>query len=459
MGSSQFELSLELEDRPEGLVSRFVYSTDLFEEATIARLAGHWPTLLEGIVTHPDQRINGLPLLTEQERRQLVVEWDTQAAYPQDRCLHELFEEQVERTPEAVAVVCEGERLSYRELNRRANQLAHHLRERGVGPEVLVALLTERGIPFLISMLAVFKAGGAYLPLDPRHPDTRLRQEIEHSHCSLILATMAFTSTLTQALTDVPSERCPHLIYFEDLLQTSQSEENLPSGSTPLSLAYVIYTSGSTGLPKGVMIEQRGMLNHLYAKIAALDVTAMDNVAQTAPQCFDISVWQFLAALLVGGRVQIYPDTVASDPVQLLSQVEHQQVSIMETVPSLLRAMLDTQETEAASRPKLETLRWLIPTGEALPVELCRRWLRSYPRIPLLNAYGPTECSDDVTHQAIYKAPEGTSSSIPIGRPIPNMRVYVLNGSLEPQPIGVSGEVYVGGIGVGKGIWGMKGVR
>ena len=456
--TAKFDLTLYIGERPEGLSSRFEYSTDLFEEATIARLAGHWQTLLEGIVTHPDQRINELPLLTEQERHQLVVEWNaTQAAYPQDRCLHELFEEQVERTPEAVAVVCEGEQLSYRELNRWANQLAHHLRERGVGPEVLVALLAERGIPFLISMLAVFKAGGAYLPLDPRHPDTRLRRVIEHSHCSLILATMAFTSTLTQALTDVPSERCPHLIYFEDLLQTSQSEENLPGGSTPRSLAYVIYTSGSTGLPKGVMIEQRGMLNHLYAKIAALDMTAMDNAAQTAPQCFDISVWQFLAALLVGGRVQIYPDAVASDPVQLLSQVEHQQVSILETVPSLLRAMLDTQETEAASRPKLEALRWLIPTGEALPVELCRRWLRSYPRIPLLNAYGPTECSDDVTHQAIYKAPEGTSSSIPIGRPIPNMRVYVLNGSLEPQPIGVSGEVYVGGIGVGRGYLGDEG--
>ena len=219
MGSSQFELSLELEDRPEGLVSRFVYSTDLFEEATIARLAGHWQTLLEGIVTHPDQRLNELPLLTEQERHQFVVEWNaTQAAYPQDRCLHELFEEQVERTPEAVAVVCEGEQLSYRELNRPANQLAHHLRERGVGPEMLVALLTERGIPFLISMLAVFKAGGAYLPLDPRHPDTRLRREIEHSHCSIILATMAFTPTLSQALTEVPSERCPRLIYFEDVL-------------------------------------------------------------------------------------------------------------------------------------------------------------------------------------------------------------------------------------------------
>jgi len=176
-------------------------------------------------------------------------------------------------------------------------------------------------------------------------------------------------------------------------------------------------------------------------------------VAQTASQCFDISVWQFLAALLVGGRVQIYPDAVAHDAVQLLQQVE-QQVSILETVPSLLRAMLDAQEHKTSERPKLEKLRWLIPTGEALPVELCRRWLERYPHIPLLNAYGPTECSDDVTHYVIGQEPPEGTRSIPIGRAISNMRLYVLDGNLEPLPIGVSGELYVGGIGVGRGYLG-----
>ena len=457
-GTSQFDLTLDLEDRPEGLISRFEYSTDLFDEATIARLAGHWQTLLEGIVADPTRRLADLPLLTEKERYQLLVEWNaTQAEYPQDQCLHQLFEAQVKRTPEAVAVVFEDQQLTYHELNAHANQLAHHLRDRGVGPETLVALLAERGIPFLISILAVFKAGGAYLPLDPHHPAARLRRVIEQSRCSIALATTAFAPTLSQALTEVPSERCPRPIYFEDVMQASQGAENIPIGTTPRQLAYVIYTSGSTGMPKGAMVEHRGMLNHVYAKIDALDLTATDTVAQTASQCFDISVWQFLAALVVGGRVQIYPDEVAHDPMQLLTQVEHHQVTILETVPSLLRALLDTHETDAARGPDLRALRWLIPTGEALPVDLCRRWLRSYPHVPLLNAYGPTECSDDVTHYPIYEAPDETSSSIPIGRAIPNMRLYVLDQRLEPLPIGVRGELYVGGIGVGRGYLGDEG--
>src|SRR6266516_4756095 len=454
-GTSPFDLTLDLEDGPDGLSSRFEYSTDLFEEASIARMAGHWQTLIDGIVAEPTRRLADLPLLTEQERCQLLVEWNaTQVAYRQEQGLHQLFEAQVERSPEAVAVVCEEHHLTYHELNARANQLAHYLRERGVGPETLVALLAERGIPFLISILAIFKAGGAYLPLDPHHPAARLCQVIVQSRCSIVLATTAFAPTLAQALREVPSERCPRPLYFEDVMQASPGAENSPIGPTPRQLAYVIYTSGSTGLPKGAMVEQRGMLNHISAKIAALGLAATDTVAQTASQCFDISVWQFLAALVVGGRVQIYPDAVAHDPEELLAQVERHQVSILETVPSLLRALLDTHESDAAGGPDLRALRWLIPTGEALPVELCRRWLSRYPHVPLLNAYGPTECSDDVTHYAIYEAPAETSSAIPIGKAIPNMRLYVLDQRLEPLPIGVRGELYLGGIGVGRGYLG-----
>jgi amino acid adenylation domain-containing protein len=457
--TAQFELSLEIQEGQEGLGCRFEYSTDLFDEATIVRLASHWQTLLAGIVAHPDQPLSTLSLLTEQEHQQLLVEWNaTQRAYPLEQCFHQHFEAQVKQTPNAVAVICEGEQLSYHELNARANQLAHHLREHGVGPETLVALLAERSIPFLIFILAVFKAGGAYLPLDPLHPAARLRRVIELSRCSIVVASTAFASTLTQALEEVPTEQHPELLYYEEILeerlQPSQGEENLPITSTPRALAYVIYTSGSTGMPKGAMIEQRGMLNHIYAKIEELALTSRDTVAQTASQCFDISVWQFLAVLLVGGSVQIYPDEVAHNPVQLLMQIERHRVSILETVPSLLRAMLDADEIETASRPTLETLRWLVPTGEALPMELCQRWLNFYSHVPLLNAYGPTECSDDVTHYPIYEAPGEMRSAIPIGRAIPNMRLYVLDRCLKPLPIGVSGELYVGGIGVGRGYLG-----
>jgi amino acid adenylation domain-containing protein len=393
--------------------------------------------------------------LPAHERTLLLETWTTtQKDYPLDRTLPQLFEAQVEHTPDAVAVVWEGQKCTYRELNQQANQLAHLLREQGIGHETLVALLSERGISLLLSILAVFKAGGAYLPLDPHHPEGRLRRVIQQSGCSIVISSAACASILAQAVAGIPSEAAPQCLTFEELPLANFPDANLPAHSTPRNMVYVIYTSGSTGQPKGAMVEQQGMINHLYAKIEALDLTAADTVAQTASQCFDISVWQFLAALLVGGRVQIYPDEVAHDPLRLLQQVEQHQVSILETVPSLLRAMLETTEHKEENRPALKALRWLIPTGEALPVELCRRWLSRYPHVPLLNAYGPTECSDDVTHYVIDQPPKEGMSRIPIGTAIPNMRLYVLDRHLQVQPIGVNGEIYVGGVGVGRGYLG-----
>ena len=451
--TAEFDLSLTLGDTGQGLTGSFEYSTDLFEPATMSRMVGHFQTLLEGIVVNPEQPISELPLLTGAERHQLIVEWnETRSDYPQDLCMHQLFEAQVERTPDAVAVSFEGQQLTYRELNQQANQLAHYLRDLGAGPETLVSLLTERGTPLLIAILAVFKAGGAYLPLDPHHPPARLRRVIEQSASHLVLAAKEFTPALSQVLSDMDSEVRPRVVYFEDLqFLDGRAEDNLPVCITPRNLAYVIYTSGSTGVPKGAMIEHRGMLNHIYAKINGLHLTAADNVAQTASQCFDISVWQMLVALLVGGRVHIFPDAIAHNPAYLLEQVDRHGISILETVPSLLRAMLEVYEEDGASKPLLKKLRWLIPTGEALSANLCRRWLRLYPHVPLLNAYGPTECSDDVTHHPIYQPPAETESYMPIGRALMNTRLYVLNPLMIPVPIGVNGELYVGGVGVGRG--------
>jgi amino acid adenylation domain-containing protein len=238
--------------------------------------------------------------------------------------------------------------------------------------------------------------------------------------------------------------------YLEDLDSLDYSSENLPVRATPNNLAYVIYTSGSTGTPKGAMLEQRGMVNHLYAKIADLNLGANDVVAQTASQTFDISIWQFLVALLVGGKVEIIPTQIATDPTQLFALVQQQQISILEIVPSLLRTIV--QQIEAGATPlELANLRWLLLTGEALPPQLCRQWFAHYPSIPMLNAYGPTECSDDVTHYPIESAPAPDVINLPIGRPVANTQLYILDNQLQPVPIGVAGELYVGGAGVGRG--------
>ncbi len=450
---ANLDLAIFVQDAVKVTSGYIEYNANLFDVKTITRMISHWQRLLESIVTNPDKRIADFPLLSDAEWYQQVVEWNaTQVNYPQNLCLHQLFEAQVERTPEAVSVVFEQEQLTYRELNNRANQLAHFLHDLGVGPETVVSLLVERGIAFLVAILAVFKVGGAYLPLDTHHPPTRILRVLEHSSSRFILATKNFVPLLSQTLVDMNVDEHPQIVIIEDILFSNECiEGNLPTHVTPYNLAYVIYTSGSTGMPKGAMIEHRGMLNHIYAKVTTLHVTATTTVAQTASQCFDISVWQFLAVLLVGGRVHIFNDEVAHNPVQLLTQVEQHQISILEIVPSLLRVMLEEIESRGNACPHLEKLRWLVSTGEALAPELCWRWLKVYPNIPLLNAYGPTECSDDVTHFPIYQPLTDTRIHIPIGRPVNNMQLYILDRRLRPQPIGVSGELYVGGIGVGRG--------
>jgi amino acid adenylation domain-containing protein len=464
--TAKFDLSLCLQETPAGLQGYLEYNTDLFTSRTIEQVSAHLITLLEAIVAAPIQRIAYLPLLSEYEQQQVLVGWNsTQAPYPYEQCFHRLFEAQVERTPAAVAAVCGTEQLTYQQLNQGANQLASYLvHEQKVGPESLVAVLAERSIPLLAALLATFKAGGAYLPLDPQHPPSRLHHILGHSRCRLVLTTRSFASRLNQVMEEMPEEARPVVVFLEEMQTQEYGSENLSIQTVPRQLAYVIYTSGSTGKPKGAMVEHRGMLNHLYAKIEALQLQEADRVAQTASQCFDISIWQFLAALLIGGQVQIFPDEVTHNPVELLTQVEQQQISILEIVPSMLRAMIDFLESTRLPRPELAALRWLIATGEALPADLCRRWMSIYSRIPLMNAYGPTECSDDVTHHVIEAgsmttAPHSDSPtelrqdqrSIPIGRAIGNTSLYVLDENMTPVPVGVHGELYVGGVDVGRG--------
>ncbi len=441
--TAKFDLTLLVAESDAGLTARFEYNIDLFDAATITRMGRHFEQLLANLVADPAYSIAAAPLLAEDELRQLLVRWnDTATPYPHEQCAQQLFAAQAARTPDRLAAVCDGEQLTYAELNRRANRLAHYLRTLGVGPEVPVGVFMDRQLDLLVSLLAILKAGGVYVPLDPNYPKERLAYILADARAAVLLTRAQFADALP--------EHDAHTVCLDTdgALAAVSAETNPPCALSPANLAYVIYTSGSTGRPKGAMVTHAGMLNHLAAKIKDLQLCYKDNVAQTASQSFDISIWQFLAALLIGGQVEIFPDEVAYQPARLFARTTEARVTVLETVPALLRSALDEQVIQAR---ELSALRWLLVTGEALPPESCRRWLTVCPNIPLLNAYGPTECSDDVAHYKLAVPPAADVLRMPVGRPVANTQLYVLDRGLRPVPVGVAGELCVGGIGVGRG--------
>jgi amino acid adenylation domain-containing protein len=443
--TAKFELSMVMTESEQGLHTTLEYNSDLFTASTIDRFLNHFQTLLEGIVSAPEQRISALPLLTSAERERLL--WHSnQVSQELPPPLHYslLLAQQVARTPERIAICDQHQQLTYAALWQRVQCVASNLQQQGVGPETLVGLYLERSCSLLISVLAIWQCAAAYVPLDPAYPQERLRLILKQARVPLLLT----TATLQEQVPD--EEIGMQVLCVEDLEKLEVTDESSPFAVPLLSqhLAYVIYTSGSTGIPKGAMVTHEGMLNHLWAKITTLDLTEADIIAQTASTSFDISVWQLLAGLLQAGRVQILPDVLAHDPHLLLHTVQEKAVTILQVVPSMLNIMLDEPAVDGLASTGL---RWLIVTGEAMPRALCQRWWKQQKNIPLLNAYGPTECSDDVTHAILRQEHDGQYWNVPIGTPIINTQLYVLDTHMEPVPQGVIGEIYVGGMGIGRG--------
>lgn len=443
---AKFDLTLLMTETEQGIDGTWEYRTDLFAPETINRMIGHFETLLKGIIAEPQKPITHLPILTSHEKNQLLFQWNqTQFEYPlyqQNKCLHQLFELQVEKTPNNVAVVFKNQSLTYFQLNQRANQLAHYLQSRGVRPDVLVGICMERSLEMVIGLLGILKAGGAYVPMDSNYPRERLDFMLVDAGISLLLTQENQVTTL-----DILP---PHQIICLDKEWQVIAQEDTHNPSTNLvveNLAYLIYTSGSTGQPKGVMISHSAICNHMLWMQKTFSFGEREKVLQKTPFSFDASVWEFYAPLLTGGQLIIAEKDGHKDVSYLLKLICEQQVTVLQMVPSLLQMFLEYGEIE-----NCHSLTHIFCGGEALPVAMVENLL-SKLNVNFHNLYGPTEACIDATFLSFTKENNHyiKQNMLPIGRPIANTQTYVLDAHLQPVPIGVPGELYIGGMGLARG--------
>ncbi|MFW9259422.1 amino acid adenylation domain-containing protein [Nostoc sp. CALU 546] len=441
-GTAQLDIFLSLSESPEGLAGCLEYNTDIFDSATITQFIRHFQTLLENIIDNQEQPISELSLLTAKERSQVLFDWNqTHADYPHDASIHQLFEEQVKRSPDALALISQSEQLSYRQLNQRVNQLAHYLQKLGVTTETLVAICLERSPEMVVGILAILKAGGAYIPLDPNYPLERLSFMLSDSQAAVLI-------TQQEILTKLPESSAKIIcldIHEHEIAQ--ESLENPINTAKAESLAYIIYTSGSTGTPKGVLGTHRGTVNGLHWLWKTYPFTPGEVCCQKTAISFVDSVWEIFAPLLQGIATVIISNATVKEPQLFIQTLADNKVTRIILVPSLLRLLLDTYSHLTRN---LSQLKLWIASGEALSLELVQTFQTVVPFAKLINLYGSSEVSANVTYYDTSLLPDNLNS-VPIGRPIDNTLVYVLNKHLQLTPPGIIGELYTGGDGLAKG--------
>jgi amino acid adenylation domain-containing protein/non-ribosomal peptide synthase protein (TIGR01720 family) len=441
-GISRFDLSLAMFETKTEIIGQWEYSTDLFTADTMIRMTNHLQTLLSAIVNNPDEYINKLPLLTAAEKEQILITFNqTDKDYPKDKCIHQLFEEQVKLYPDNIALVYENQQFTYQQLNSQANQLAHYLQNLGVKPDDLVGICLERSSELIISLLAIIKAGAAYLPLDPDYPLERLSYMIDHSQVKVILTKEYLTSLTVDSSTKI--------IYLDHLENTVsvQSQDNPVSEVKPENLAYVIYTSGSTGKPKGIQIQHQGLVNLLTTMKKQPGINKKDVFNAVATICFDIAGVEIYLPLIVGAKVVIITREIATDGIKLLQQIKDEKITIMQATPATWQMLITAGlNKETLKKNKIK----MLCGGEALTTQLANQLLETGGE--LWNLYGPTETTI-YSIWSIVNPVEKTNNVavIPIGKPIANTQSYILDRYLNPLPIGVPGELHIGGDGLARG--------
>jgi len=434
----QFDLTLEFSDKEHEAIAKIKYNTNLFDADRIQRMGDHFQNLLQNLLDHFESPISQIPLMDEKEREQLVELWnDTEKNYPLDKTLHHWIEEQVEKTPDRIALQFNQQQLSYDALNRHANLRAYQLQELGVVPDQPVGIFMDRSLEMVIGLLAILKAGGAYLPLDPEFPASRLQAMLDDSGCSIIV-----TNSRLQA--QLPPHQAQLFLLDEDCLQgLPEKRDNPQVPLTAENLAYIIYTSGSTGTPKGVMNTHQGICNRLLWMQEAYQLGAEDRVLQKTPYSFDVSVWEFFWPLMVGARLVMAQPGGHKDAQYLVDVIQASKITTLHFVPSMLQLFLEQPDLK-----RCDSIRRVICSGEALPYDLQQRFFERLPT-QLHNLYGPTEAAVDVTFWQCQ--PDSPYSLVPIGVPIANTQIYILDKQQQPVPVGIAGELHIGGLGLARG--------
>ncbi len=442
-GTAKFDLDLELDDRPTGLQGRFVYCTELFDASTIERMVGHFQTMLQAIVADPEEKISRLPMLSGAEKAQFA-EWNnTETQYPHEVCMHELVEAQAARTPNANAVEHGNLSLTFRELNRRANQLAHFLQKRGIGPESKVGICLRRSLELPVALLAVLKSGAACVPLDPAYPKERLTYMLEDSQTSLVLTQPGLLAEVTDFDAEVVNLDADWMLF------AGESRDNARSGVKPENLAYLIYTSGSTGKPRGVLLTHGGLVNHNVAVSQLFGISPADRMAQFASISFDIAVEEIFPTWIAGGALVVREEDASLAVGDFLRWVDEKRVTALDLPTAYWHELVRELSDSALSLPK--SLRIVIVGGEKASSGALATWRKlAGPRVRWVNTYGPTETSVIVTSFE-PKASQEIPSVLPIGRPIANTRIYILGKNLQPLPVGIAGDLYVAGPGLARG--------
>ncbi|MCU0287690.1 MAG: amino acid adenylation domain-containing protein, partial [Acidobacteria bacterium] len=459
-----FDIELTIEEIQDELFFKLSYSSRIFKAETIQRFISYFHKTIMTFIKDPELKISEVQVMPDEEKKEILCDFnDTGKDLVRDKGYARLFLEQVQENPDKTAALYGAQQVTYRQLNEDADALTYLLIQAGATGNAVIPLYLERSTRMLASIIAAFKIGATYLPIDVDYPKDRIEFILQNSEAAIIITENEYVESLQHMR--------PTLPHLENIICLNKSQKvvlephidsvNVKPATDPDhpgNLVYLIYTSGTTGKPKGVMIHQLGMINHLYAKINDLAIEKDDIIAQTASCCFDISVWQFLAALLVGGTTAIIDKGTILDSLKFSRTLQINHVTILESVPSLVMAFL-----EGGLKGKLN-LKWMLSTGEPLTPALVQKWYRHYPAVKLVNAYGPTEASDDITHYIVpvdfstAQGSEGSGNSggsggVPIGKPLQNLRIYILDKYLSLCPTGVRGEICVAGIGVGKGYW------